>query len=84
MLGRMRLQTRAKINGLVNGNSNSNGLSAQASLDRFDHVDWVDPNKENLVAEGRLLADYKTADMANGTQYLYPHQSYIGHRQSLP
>lgn len=51
MLGKMRLQTQALPSGpLANGLAPS-ALSS-ASLEHFAEIDWVNPNEQNLVAEG--------------------------------
>lgn len=51
MLGKMRLETTSISNG-VNGASHS--LVARQSLDYFEPVDWVNPNEQNLVAQGQF------------------------------
>ena len=57
MLGKMLAERKQQANGLVNGHASSNGIikriSAQDAAAEYDGVDWVDPNKKNLVAEGR-------------------------------
>ena len=51
MLGRMRLEGGSLANGAANGAAN--GLAhARPSLDYFEAIDWVNPNEENLVAQG--------------------------------
>lgn len=58
MLGKMRLASIAAA-----GNGAANGL---ASLDEFEAIDWVNPNTQNLVAQGEFphlppfLLDKKT------------------------
>lgn len=51
MLGRMRLETQGSANGVANGTTN--GLAhSRPSLDHFEAIDWVNPNEQNLVAQG--------------------------------
>ena len=54
MLGRMLQQKKALANGTVNGNMDHSAVPATPEEWRpyFDTVEWVDPNKTNLVAEG--------------------------------
>lgn len=47
MLGKMRLESSNISNGAVDGQA-----SAHPSLDYFDAIDWVNPNEQNLVAQG--------------------------------
>lgn len=64
MLGRMLLQQKplehSAVNGPVNGNLNGNGNGNSVARTvgdwrpYFDTIDWVNPNKKNLVAEGKL------------------------------
>ena len=57
MLGKMLAERKHETNGLVNGHISSNKISrpisAQDAAAEYEEVDWVDPNKKNLVAEGR-------------------------------
>ena len=57
MLGRMLIEKRHAANGVANGNFLTPGLaegsSSEALKGRFEHVDWTDPNKQNLVASGK-------------------------------
>jgi carbamoyl-phosphate synthase/aspartate carbamoyltransferase len=47
MLGKMRLEDKTQANGTSGGHGGSH-----TSLDAFEKVDWVDPNEQNLVAQG--------------------------------
>jgi carbamoyl-phosphate synthase/aspartate carbamoyltransferase len=71
MLGRVLLQKPSISNG-TNGTSNglSNGVLSghlEVSVDNnswkrsFEHVEWLDPNKHNLVKEGKLALLIKTS-----------------------
>ena len=46
MLGKMRLESRGVANGAPNG------VNGAQSLGSFDKIDWVNPNQQNLVAQG--------------------------------
>ncbi|KAH7328074.1 aspartate carbamoyltransferase catalytic subunit [Stachybotrys elegans] len=50
MLGRMRLQSQAP-NGVANGETAVASINGLSSIDQFEPIDWVNPNKENLVAQ---------------------------------
>ena len=54
MLGRLLLEKQTDIygNGVVNGHGHAKPKPAA-----FDRVDWVDPNEQNLVAEGKMPFD---------------------------
>lgn len=58
MLGRMMLQKADLPNGLANGTA-PNGEADEADKDSwrssFEQIEWVDPNKKNLVAEGESI-----------------------------
>lgn len=47
MLGRMRLEAKTLSNGAANGQ-----IIGHTSLDSFESIEWSNPNKENLVAQG--------------------------------
>lgn len=49
MLGKLLMQIKAESNGFVNGDSVAE--KAEERL-RFDQIDWIDPNAQNLVADG--------------------------------
>lgn len=51
MLGKMRLESKVLPNGTANGLVNS-----RPSLDYFDAIDWVNPNEQNLVAQGESFS----------------------------
>jgi carbamoyl-phosphate synthase / aspartate carbamoyltransferase len=51
MLGKLRLESTNLTNG-ANGTSNSLAR-AHPSIDHFDAIDWVNPNEQNLVAQGK-------------------------------
>lgn len=57
MLGKLLAERSYQANGLVNGHPSSNKIprpiSAQYTAAEYEAVDWADPNKKNLVAEGR-------------------------------
>ena len=56
MLGRMLLQKKELVNGLVHGNGNGHTGPQPATKEwrpYFDSLDWEDPNEKNLVAEGK-------------------------------
>ena len=57
MLGKMLAERKSQTNGFANGHASSNKIarpiSAQDAAAEFERVDWADPNKRNLVAEGR-------------------------------
>jgi carbamoyl-phosphate synthase/aspartate carbamoyltransferase len=56
MLGRMLFQKEALTNGHTNGLVNViNPASSKNWRSFFDTVDWVDPNQQNLVAEGKTF-----------------------------
>jgi carbamoyl-phosphate synthase / aspartate carbamoyltransferase len=59
MLGRMLQQKQDLTNGAVNGNSALNPFQRDPETwkEYFDSVDWVNPNEENLVAEGEFRRD---------------------------
>jgi carbamoyl-phosphate synthase/aspartate carbamoyltransferase len=53
MLGRMLLQKQDLTNGLADGaNKNKSVLSSQDWRSYFEAIEWEDPNKKNLVADG--------------------------------
>lgn len=54
MLGRMLLQKQALTNGHTNGLSNgaSDIVSSNDWRSAFETLDWVNPNAQNLVADG--------------------------------
>jgi carbamoyl-phosphate synthase/aspartate carbamoyltransferase len=56
MLGRMLLQKDNLTNGTTNGLSNGTAAlkSSKAWRSHFEAIDWVDPNKKNLVADGEF------------------------------
>jgi len=57
MLGRMLMQKRNLTNGAVSGQLNgspSRHLQGSNWRAHFDAIEWVNPNKRNLVAEGEL------------------------------
>lgn len=47
MLGKMRLEAKSLTNGAANGQ-----IISHISLDSFEPIEWNNPNKENLVAQG--------------------------------
>lgn len=51
MLGRMRLQSQ-RPNGVANGSSALTQAQGLESIDDFEKIDWVNPNEQNLVAQG--------------------------------
>lgn len=53
MLGKMRLESKEMVNGGANGVTN--GYSSHDTLDKFESIEWVNQNNQNLVAEGRYL-----------------------------
>jgi carbamoyl-phosphate synthase/aspartate carbamoyltransferase len=53
MLGRMMLEKSGLPNGLANGNVV--GLEKNEWRSHFEQIEWVDPNKKNLVQEGGFL-----------------------------
>ena len=57
MLGKMLAEHKHQASGLVNGHASSDEISrptsAEAAAAEYKEVDWADPNKKNLVAEGR-------------------------------
>jgi carbamoyl-phosphate synthase/aspartate carbamoyltransferase len=60
MLGRMLQQKQSLANGTVNGNSALTPFQRDPETwkEYFDDsVDWVNPNKKNLVAEGEFRRD---------------------------
>lgn len=57
MLGKMLLESRALTNGTANGHVNGHRASAQ-----FDTIDWVNPNEQNLVAQGESSRDLVASD----------------------
>lgn len=61
MLGRMRLETKTLTESLTEGltkaltSSAANGrVHAHTSLDSFDTIEWMNPNEQNLVAQGKF------------------------------
>ncbi|KYK60651.1 aspartate carbamoyltransferase catalytic subunit [Drechmeria coniospora] len=52
MLGKMRLEARA----LLNGDASASDPLTATSLERFAPVDWVNPNEVNLVAQVSIKA----------------------------
>jgi carbamoyl-phosphate synthase / aspartate carbamoyltransferase len=57
MLGRVMLEKLDGRNGVTNGvaqNGNVGGLETEGWRSCFEHTEWVDPNKKNLVAEGEF------------------------------
>lgn len=58
MLGRMLLQKNNLTNGTLNGLSNGTAAlklsTSTAWRSNFETIDWVDPNKQNLVADGEF------------------------------
>jgi carbamoyl-phosphate synthase/aspartate carbamoyltransferase len=58
MLGRMMLQKSAVSNGTqTNGHSEAQNAEWRP---HFEHIEWVDPNKKNLVQEGKAFLDEST------------------------
>lgn len=57
MLGKMRLEATSLTNGSANGSANgvTNAFKAATSLDQFETLDWVNPNEQNLVAQGEFI-----------------------------
>lgn len=57
MLGRMLINKEHAMNGIVNGDVPSlhdiKRSSAEAMKARYEMIEWVDPNKQNLVASGK-------------------------------
>lgn len=47
MLGKMRLESRSLANGTTNGTANGH-----TSPEHFETIEWVNPNEQNLVAQG--------------------------------
>ena len=58
MLGRMMIQDVNVPNGSANKatNGQSNGVASRDELAKFRTVDWVDPNRMSLVAEGEFAS----------------------------
>jgi carbamoyl-phosphate synthase/aspartate carbamoyltransferase len=50
MLGKMRLESKALPNGTADG-----PVHSRPSLDYYDAIDWVNPNEQNLVAQGESI-----------------------------
>lgn len=50
MLGKMRLELQGQANGVTNGEVNG-----YTPLERFEKIEWVNPNESNLVAEGEFF-----------------------------
>ncbi len=74
MLGRLlrRNGPSAAPETLTNGTAEQESLSngnARAWRDSFEHLDWVDPNKKNLVAEGILLSSASAFQILKLTQF---------------
>jgi len=57
MLGRMLLQKAPLLNGNANGLTNGNSalMSAKDWRAGFEDIAWVNPNEQNLVADGGAL-----------------------------
>lgn len=57
MLGRLRISSKKADNGTTNGGLEYTGLSHkvfdQEDQSAFEDIDWFDPNKKNLVADGK-------------------------------
>ena len=51
MLGRMLIQTDGLTNGQLDGTTYSKNWKSS-----FESIDWVDPNAQNLVADGRSFS----------------------------
>lgn len=51
MLGRMVIEVK-QTNGLINGHTGSDEPTGQPM---YEHIDWVDPNTKNLVADGERV-----------------------------
>jgi carbamoyl-phosphate synthase / aspartate carbamoyltransferase len=62
MLGRMLLQQTGLANGTSNGSSHGQRAPPTTKdwVSHFEKVDWTDPNKTNLVAEGESMAAFLT------------------------
>lgn len=66
MLGRLlkRVAPSPISTALTNGEDNTegavNGFLEHNWRSEFDQIEWVDPNKKNLVAEGDVQCDYRT------------------------
>lgn len=69
MLGKLRLQHKLRSNVSVNGNADYDHRERE---DTFENIDWYDPNKENLVADGK---DILHADAAFGKALMNSCQS---------
>lgn len=53
MLGRMLIQKQALTNGLSNGLTNgTSAITSKSWRSSFETIDWVNPNAQNLVADG--------------------------------
>ena len=50
MLGKLRLEDRSLTNGTTNGQAKS--PHPQVALENFAAIEWVNPNEQNLVAQG--------------------------------
>jgi len=82
MEGRMLLQKEETLtNGVVNGKSKTLLLppTPQDWPPYFEEVEWVDPNKKNLVAEGKSTVD----DPNDSTLYTYDYSSIHQGPQAL-
>lgn len=59
MLGRLRIQSKQKTNGVASNDAESidviHGALAHNQESSFDPIDWFDPNTKNLVADGERL-----------------------------
>lgn len=77
MLGKMLAERKYQANGLANGHALSNKISrpisTQDAATEYEGVDWADPNKKNLVAEGRKPEAWGTfSSLLIYCQSLYP------------
>ena len=80
MLGKLLAKRSNKPNGLPNGDANLAEVSTKIiSLHKYDYQDvqWVDPNKTNLVAEGLIKLPLTLACHAVDRLFQFPHESSI-------
>ena len=73
MLGKLKIQPRRMLNGITNGNGPPAGYPehtpGNGDQPAFESVDWFDPNKTNLVADGESLAQSRNCSLLRTNIY---------------
>lgn len=77
MLGRMLVQKQALTNGLSSGLTNgTSAITSESWRSSFETIDWVNPNAQNLVADGESLCKARSSGLTFSLS-LYPQTKII-------